>query len=430
MCYGCRLPFNFKRKRHSCDNCGLALWHSCSSEKCLKASTAPNPNKPYRVCDNCFAKLRKATETNSSSGSASSRRASMNQGFNELIENNFKEMESESSKRNKKMDFSSNRVVPIANGVSESRAPNGTKSFNPVFRSSKKFFSALSGFTLPKVACLSRREEVLKLKAQVEDLTRKAQLREIEMEKTAQQLKEALKVAGEETVKCKAAKEVIKSLTAQKAKRRVWYLKASPKKKGKISLPIGTAIVSSSEKISDVPRATSNHTEVAHSEATARHKNRGTKTVTAEWIEQDEPGVYITLVSLPGGVNDLKRVRFSRRRFNEKQAEQWWAANRGRVYQQYNVPVVKKSGGAKAETAQGDEWVEQDEPGVYITLASLPGGVKDLKHVRFSRKRFSEKQAEQWWAANRGRVYQQYHVRAVQKSQYSDEERRVSSLSC
>ena len=35
------------------------------------------------------------------------------------------------------------------------------------------------------------------------------------MEKTTQQLKEALKVAGEETLKCKAAKEVIKSLTAQ-----------------------------------------------------------------------------------------------------------------------------------------------------------------------------------------------------------------------
>lgn len=29
------------------------------------------------------------------------------------------------------------------------------------------------------------------------------------------------------------------------------------------------------------------------------------------------------------------------------------------------------------------EWVEQDHPGVYITLTSLPGGVKDLKRVRF-----------------------------------------------
>lgn len=30
----------------------------------------------------------------------------------------------------------------------------------------------------------------------------------------------------------------------------------------------------------------------------------------AEWVEQDEPGVYITLTALPGGARDLKRVRF------------------------------------------------------------------------------------------------------------------------
>ena len=30
----------------------------------------------------------------------------------------------------------------------------------------------------------------------------------------------------------------------------------------------------------------------------------------AEWVEQDEPGVFITLTALPGGGRDLKRVRF------------------------------------------------------------------------------------------------------------------------
>jgi hypothetical protein len=30
----------------------------------------------------------------------------------------------------------------------------------------------------------------------------------------------------------------------------------------------------------------------------------------AEWVEQDEPGVFITLTALPGGARDLKRVRF------------------------------------------------------------------------------------------------------------------------
>jgi hypothetical protein len=36
----------------------------------------------------------------------------------------------------------------------------------------------------------------------------------------------------------------------------------------------------------------------------------------AEWVEQDEPGVYITLTSLLGGGRDLKRVRFRYLFFN------------------------------------------------------------------------------------------------------------------
>eukprot|EP01018_Ginkgo_biloba_P039107 Gb_27544 [translate_table: standard] len=49
----------------------------------------------------------------------------------------------------------------------------------------------------------------------VENLSRRSQLQEVELERTAKQLKEAIAIAREETAKCKAAKEVIKSLTAQ-----------------------------------------------------------------------------------------------------------------------------------------------------------------------------------------------------------------------
>lgn len=51
----------------------------------------------------------------------------------------------------------------------------------------------------------------------------------------------------------------------------------------------------------------------SHVEATLRN---GSKMLDqgsnqeSEWVEQDEPGVYITLTSLPGGARDLKRVRF------------------------------------------------------------------------------------------------------------------------
>jgi len=135
----------------------------------------------------------------------------------------------------------------------------------------------------------------------VENLTRKAQLQELELERISKQLKEAITIAGEETAKCKAAKEVIKSLTAQL------------------------------KEMSE----TTNRNGSRMKESDSRNDN--------EWVEQDEPGVYITLTSLPGGAKDLKRVRFSRKRFSEKQAEQWWAENRARVYEQYNVRMVDKS---------------------------------------------------------------------------------------
>ncbi|KAF7833335.1 PH, RCC1 and FYVE domains-containing protein 1-like isoform X1 [Senna tora] len=413
MCSGCRLPFNFKRKRHNCYNCGLVFCHSCSSKKSLKASMAPNPNKPYRVCDNCFNKLRKTIESDSSSHSSVSRRGSINQGPLEFIDKDdkldsrsrnqlarfssmesLKQVESRSSKKNKKLEFNSSRVSPAPNGGSQWGALNISKSFNPVFGSSKKFFSAsvpgsrivsratspisrrpspprsttptptLGGLTSPKIVVDDAKrtndslsQEVIKLRAQVENLTRQAQLQEIELERTTKQLKEAIAIAGEETAKCKAAKEVIKSLTAQ--------LKEMAER-----LPVGAArnvrspsltSFGSSPGSNEVSNASverlsiqatslepdltgSNNQLLSNGSSTIGNRTAESESRNeTEWVEQDEPGVYITLTSLPGGVIDLKRVRFSRKRFSEKQAEQWWAENRARVYEQYNVRMIDKS---------------------------------------------------------------------------------------
>ncbi|GAU28000.1 hypothetical protein TSUD_373960 [Trifolium subterraneum] len=37
------------------------------------------------------------------------------------------------------------------------------------------------------------------------------------------------------------------------------------------------------------------------------------------------------------------------------------------------------------------EWVEEDEPGVYITIRSLPGGKREIRRVRFSSCQFMDK---------------------------------------
>ncbi|PWZ12808.1 Protein Brevis radix-like 1 [Zea mays] len=190
-----------------------------------------------------------------------------------------------------------------------------------------------------------------------------------------------------------------------------------------------------------------------------------------EWVAQVEPGVLITFVSLAQGGNDLKRIRFSREIFNKWQAQRWWAENYDRIMELYNVqrfnqtvplvPTTPKSedehghqccdsmglastpklssiSGAKTETSSMDasmrtssspeevdrsgeltvsisnasdqerEWVEEDEPGVYITIRALPGGTRELRRVRFSREKFSERHARLWWEENRARIHEQY----------------------
>ncbi|KAF5188139.1 Brevis radix [Thalictrum thalictroides] len=57
---------------------------------------------------------------------------------------------------------------------------------------------------------------------------------------------------------------------------------------------------------------------------------------------------------------------------------------------------------------QDTEWVEQDEPGVYITIRQLSDGTRELRRVRFSRERFGEVHAKLWWEGNRERIQAQY----------------------
>ncbi|GFS43453.1 BREVIS RADIX-like 4 [Actinidia rufa] len=45
----------------------------------------------------------------------------------------------------------------------------------------------------------------------------------------------------------------------------------------------------------------------------------------SEWVEQDEPGVYITIRALPGGKRELRRVRFSPR--GQTKAKKHWHSN-------------------------------------------------------------------------------------------------------
>ncbi|KAL8122356.1 PH, RCC1 and FYVE domains-containing protein 1-like [Apium graveolens] len=458
MCSGCRLPFNFKRKRHNCYNCGLVFCHSCSIKKSLRASMAPNPNKAYRVCDNCFSKLKKVIETDTSSQSSISRRGGMNQGFNELPEReeklesrsrpqlarfssmeSFKQTDIRSSKLNKKLDFNSSRVSPIPNGGSQWGGLNISKSFNPVIVSSKKFFSAsvpgsrivsratspisrrpspprsttptptLGGLASPRLIMADAKrtnedlnQEVTKLRAQVENYTRKSQFQELELERTTKQLKEALAIAGEETAKCQAAKDVIKSLTAQlKDMAERLPVGASRNMKSTTLASLGVNIASS-----DIPNASN---DIMNGHMT--NQDPDSNGSNGQILSNGSNHQFL----LNGSNNIFTTTSNSQLLLNGSNTVSGRLSGQNRMV--HSEATIRNGSKTKESDSRNEsEWVEQDEPGVYITLTSLSGGVKDLKRVRFSRKRFSEKQAEQWWAENRARVYEKYNVRMVDKS--------------
>ncbi|KAL0460924.1 UNVERIFIED_CONTAM: PH, RCC1 and FYVE domains-containing protein 1 [Sesamum latifolium] len=306
---------------------------------------------------------------------------------------------------------------------------NTSKSFNPVFGSSKKFFSAsvpgsrivsratspisrrtspprsttptptLGGLTSPKVVLDDAKmindnlsQEVIKLRAQNPFVLfakggcgslgakfgRKSHSEGSTSGGRAGKDNKAAEGGNsncrEETAKCKAAKEVIKSLTAQ--------LKEMAER-----LPVGSARNMKSPPFT--PHGPSLSSDVSNASFNGTNGQ-----INGQELEPYESNSLF----LSNGSST--------------------ASNRSLVQnRQGNAEVTMRNGNRSKETdsRNENEWVEQDAWCLF-TLTSLPGGLKDLKRVRFSRKRFSEKQAEQWWAENRARVYEQYNVRMVDKS--------------
>ncbi|XP_022773357.1 PH, RCC1 and FYVE domains-containing protein 1-like isoform X2 [Durio zibethinus] len=433
QCSACRQAFGFTRKRHNCYNCGLVHCHSCSSRKALRAALAPNPGKPYRVCDSCFAKLSKVSEAGNSRRNSVPRLSGENKDRLDKTEirlsksatpnmDLIKQLDNKAAKQGKKTETFSlvhstqvpsllqlkdvlstavdlrwtvSKPILTPSGVSSrsispfSRRPSPPRSATPIPTTSGLSFSKSITDGLKKTNELFN-QEVLKLRAQVETLRQRCELQEYELQKSTKKAQEAMAVAAEESAKSKAAKEVIKSLTAQlkdMAKRlppgvydseniRPAYLPNGLEPNG-VHYPdsngeghsrsdsIGGSFLASPTAIDSTTingtqsraqlRRESTGANGAVSEAVDERESgsfgdgeNGMKSrnsalvangnqVEAEWNEQYEPGVYITLVALQDGTRDLKRVRFSRRRFGEHQAENWWSENREKVYERYNV---------------------------------------------------------------------------------------------
>ncbi|KAL7192137.1 hypothetical protein ACSBR2_024057 [Camellia fascicularis] len=248
-CSACHSPFNFRRKRHNCYNCGLVFCKACSSRKSLKASLAPNTKKPYRVCDGCFTKLKVAMESGSTcripripSGIYQNSRAveekeTLDSKSLSLLStlssfDSFKQASSQNFKKNRKSDSNNGHTSPFSTGsvqcgssctsnIFESTASlPSSRTVSPVSINSSpchsvSIASAFAAFSYPAISIDDSKqkndglkEEMAILSSQVEDLTRKSQHLEAELERTSRQLKEATMLAREEADKNRVADEL------------------------------------------------------------------------------------------------------------------------------------------------------------------------------------------------------------------------------
>ncbi|KAE8659023.1 Regulator of chromosome condensation (RCC1) family with FYVE zinc finger domain isoform 3 [Hibiscus syriacus] len=456
QCSACRQAFGFTRKRHNCYNCGLVHCHSCSSKKAPGAALAPNPGKPYRVCDSCFAKLNKVSEGSNSRKNSGPRLSGENKDRLDKAEirlsksatpsnmDLIKQLDSKAAKQGKKSEtFSlvrstqapsllqlkdvvlfnaadSRRTLPkpilAGSGVSSrsvspfSRRPSPPRSVTPVPTTSGLSFSKSIADSLKKTNELLN-QEVLKLRSQVETLRKRCELQEMEIKKTTKKTQEAMTLAAEESAKSRAAKEVIKSLTAQ--------LKDMAER-----LPPG---VYDTENIKPayLPNgleANGVHHPNANGEGHLRSDSIG-GSFLASPTALDSTTIGGT--KIPG---QLHREPTGTNGGDEHSVARLLNGSGGLLGGNGSVTAAVDEresssfgdgeNGMKPRTsalvASGNqveaEWIEQYEPGVYITLVALRDGTRDIKRVRFSRRRFREHQAETWWSENREKVYERYNV--------------------
>ncbi|PWA60109.1 Brevis radix-like domain-containing protein [Artemisia annua] len=458
QCSSCRQAFGFTRKRHNCYNCGLVHCHSCSSKKAPRAALAPNPGKPYRVCDSCFTKLSKVAETGINSRRNVKPRLSgenkdrldktelklaksgvpSNQDLIKLLDN-------KAAKQGKKGDAfygrssqtpslmqlkdvvlsgDFRRVIPkpvnIQSGVSSrsvspfSRKSSPPRSATPVPTTTGLSFSKGVADGLKKSNELLN-QEVLKLRGQVDSWRRQFDVQELELQKSRKKTQEAMALAAEESAKCKAAKDVIKSLTAQ--------LKDMAER-----LPPGSYDFESIRYASDLDQ--NGHDADVNGDDKSISNGSLSPTETFKRTSKiEEPMRYNSRSPesrISNGKDEYPNGDVRTNSYNPEAVEKKGSVSprdeeKGDFKPRSPVSSVATTTTTTATTTNHveAEWIEQYEPGVYITLVALRDGTRDLKRVRFSRRRFGEHQAETWWSENREQVYERYNVRGSSKSSVS-----------
>ncbi|KAL3845420.1 hypothetical protein ACJIZ3_002823 [Penstemon smallii] len=484
QCSACRQAFGFTRKRHNCYNCGLVHCHACSSKKAPRAALAPNPSKPYRVCDSCFTKLSKLAEAGAErrrnsvprlSGENKDRldKADLRLAKSGMPSNLdlIKQLDMKAAKQGKKADTFSlgrssqvsllqlrdtvmstagdtRRTIPkpiiTTSSVSSravspfSRKPSPPRSATPVPTTSGLSFSKSITDSLKKTNELLN-QEVHKLRTQVESLRNRCELQELDLQKSEKKALEAITLAEEESAKCNAAKEVIKSLTAQlkDMAERLPPGAYDPESLKLVYMPNGSEPNGTYNPGANGDRSlrsdSSNNSYLAsHLRIDSSASNGSELLGDAIGSNENNSGAQGVGLANSNGTNDridsnIPNGRESVHSYRSSVSEGGIDTREPGSYQDSENISKSRNSVVPGNASQIDaEWIEQYEPGVYITLVALRDGTRDLKRVRFSRRRFGEHQAETWWSENREKVYEKYNVRGSDKSSVSGQAARRS----
>ncbi|XP_031377884.1 PH, RCC1 and FYVE domains-containing protein 1-like isoform X2 [Punica granatum] len=463
VCTACRQAFGFTRKRHNCYNCGLVYCHACSSKKALKAALAPTPGKPHRVCDACFAKLKAAEAGNYSGmnrrvtvprqsidarerisrGEVKSSRTLLSPTMEPV-----KYIEVKSGKAGNKSDSLSmirasqvpsllqlkdiafpsslsalqNALKPVNTTPSQS-APN-SRSPSPYSGGPSPPRSVTPVFSRGLIDSLSKtneymNQEILKLQNQVKYFRQKCDIQDAEIKKLNKNAKEASSAAPKESSVPTAVKGLVHSIITQ-LKETAEKLPAVGEEKEtfnslraqleSILNSAGAASYSSFPSSQEVdqhgsPQSTVS-TEDHHADAISRtgsqenislsspsiqegasqhhsgsrhkHVSSSSSNGVTQVIEQFEPGVYITLDLLPNGIKTFHRVKFSKRRFAEQQAEEWWEKNKDRVFKKYPpLKAVQPPTTPKTPAGESTEMSEHLSENMMVATLPLPVRTSD-----------------------------------------------------
>ncbi|KAJ7960034.1 Regulator of chromosome condensation (RCC1) family with FYVE zinc finger domain-containing protein [Quillaja saponaria] len=420
-CGGCKLPFGFTRKKHNCYNCGLLFCRACSGKKVLNASLAPNKRKEFRVCDRCFnnntqrstrlvmaPKMENCTEKllhqkstfpdkKENNKEATPRQAQLSRMrqscTNKSTNGGWKDRKNERETQQQLENNSSllgglprwgQVPCPVTfRTYKENSVAHSPPSMNKLpYVSSLHIETTVTG-TLNDNKVISKtnetlNEEVKRLKAEARNLEEQSQIRSQKIQECHKKTEETWRLVREEAAKYKAARDVIKTLALTL---HTMLEKVQP----------GTEVKSGGD--SSLPQLAPVHTN--------GHKGNQQNFLGAHLppdARSPKDCKVDTLSNSPILLFDTLKSKYGINHGNE--------SNRSA-----EVSHVTRTEGQQDKTTElKQEWVEQYEPGVYLTFVILPRGQKGLKRVRFSRKRFTQKEAERWWEANEIIVYQKYDI--------------------